>query len=193
MAKNQQLILAFFDDGVIADGAVNELKNWDKASKEIKLGDIGVLVKDDKGKIKQHKLGSRRTGVGAILGVIVAAIATGGLSLVGGALLGGVLGAFFHKGVGMSKDDLARLDSQLNEGKAAVAVLAKDDEANAVTAKLAELGGKPETHEVTEEAVAQAEAAAETAPEEAAPMPLHPQRPRTNEVFRIHPYTKQQT
>lgn len=165
MAKNQQLILAFFDSEAIADGAVNELKNWDKASKEIKLGEIGILVKDDKGKIKQHKLGSRRTGVGAILGVIVAAIATGGLSLLGGAVLGGILGAFFHKGVGMSKEDLARLDSQLNEGKAAVAVLAKDEEVAAVSAKLAELGGKPETHEVTEEAVAQAQAATETAPE----------------------------
>jgi uncharacterized membrane protein len=164
MAKNKQLVLAFFDNEATADGAVNELKNWDKASKEIRLGEIGVLVKDNKGKIKQQKLGSRRTGLGAILGIIVAAIATGGISLIGGAVVGGLLGAFFHKGVGMSKDDLARLDSQLNEGKAAVAVLANADEAAAVTAKLAELGGKPESHEVTEEAVQEATAAAEATP-----------------------------
>lgn len=164
MAKNQQLILAFFDGEAIADGAVNELKNWDKASKEIKLGSIGVLVKDDKGKIKTHKLGSRRTGLGAVLGVL-AALLTGGTSLLAGAVLGGIVGAFFHKGLGISKEDLARIDSQLDGGKAAVAVLATDEEAAAVSAKLAELGGKPETHEVTEEAVAQAEAAVEATPE----------------------------
>jgi hypothetical protein len=38
-------------------------KQWDKASEEIKLGAIGVLVKDDKGKIKTHKLGKRKTGL----------------------------------------------------------------------------------------------------------------------------------
>jgi uncharacterized membrane protein len=171
MAKNQQLILAFFDSEAIADGAVNELKNWDKASKDIKLGSIGVLVKDDKGKIKTHKLGSRRTALGAVLGVLAAAL-TGGTSLLVGAVLGGIVGAFFHKGLGVSKDDLARIGSQLDGGKAALAVLATNEEAGAVTAKLVELGGTPETHEVTEEAVAQAEAATEAAPEaatEAAP------------------------
>lgn len=164
MAK-KQLVLAFFETESAADNAVNELKNWDKASKDVKLGAIGVLVKDDKGKVKTHKLGSRQWGIGAVLGVI-AAVLTGGLSLLGGALLGGIAGAFFHKGLGMSKEDLARIDSQLNDGKAAVGVLAAPDEAAGVSAKLAELGGKPETHEVTDEAVEQA-AAVEAAPAEA--------------------------
>ncbi len=168
MAKNKQLVLAFFASEGAADTAVNELKSWDKASKEIKLGAIGVLVKDDKGKIKTHKLGSRRTGLGAVLGVL-AAMLTGGASLLAGAVLGGVVGAFFHKGLGISKEDLARIDSQLDGGKAAVAVLASDDEAAAVTAKLNELGGVSETHAVTEEAVAQAESAVETTPEAQAP------------------------
>lgn len=169
MAKNQQLVLAFFDNEAAADSAVDQLKNWDKATKDIKLGGIGILVKDDKGKVKQHKLGSRRTGVGAVLGIIAAAIATGGLSLLGGAVLGGVVGAFFHKGFGISKDDLARIGSQLDGGKAAVGVMASDEEANAVAEKLTKLGGKTETHEVTQEAVEQATAAAEAAPEAAGP------------------------
>lgn len=164
MARNQQLVLAFFDSETAADNAVNELKNWDKATKDIKLGAIGVLVKDDKGKIKTHKLGSRRTGLGAVLGVL-AAMLTGGASLLAGAVLGGIVGAFFHKGLGISKDDLARIDSQLDGGKAAVAVLASDEEANAVTAKLSKLGGTPETHAVTEEAVEQAVTAAQAEPE----------------------------
>lgn len=158
MAKNQQLVLAFFDTESAADNAVNELKNWDKASKDIKLGSIGVLVKDEKGKVKTHKLGSRYTGVGLVLGAI-AGVLTGGLSIVAGLAIGGVVGTLVHKGLGMSKEDVARIGSELDGGKAAVGVLANDAEAAAVSAKLAELGGKTETHTVTEEAVAQAEVA----------------------------------
>ena len=163
MAK-KQLVLAFFASEAAADEAVNNIKQWDKASKDVKLGAIGVLVKDDKGKIKTHKLGKRRTGGGAVLGVL-AAVLTGGVSLLGGAVAGGILGAFFHKGLGMSKDDLARINSQLDGGKAAVGILAGADETAGVTAKLAELGGVAETHEVSDEAVEQAEVAAESHPE----------------------------
>jgi len=162
----KQLVLAFFENEAAADQAVDAVKQWDKASKEIKLGAIGVLVKDEKGKIKTHKLGKRKTGGGAVLGVL-AAVLTGGISLLGGAVAGGILGAFFHKGLGMSKDDLARINTELDGGKAAVGILAKPDEAAGVTAKLAELGGKPETHEVSDEAVEQAKEAAESKPEEA--------------------------
>jgi uncharacterized membrane protein len=165
MGKNKQLVLALFDNEAIANGAVNELKNWDKATKEIQLGEIGVLVKDDKGKLKQHKLGSRHTGIGAILGIIAATLATGGLALVGGAVLGGLAGTFFQRGVDVSTDDLARLDRQLDEGKACVAVLVEDEEAAAVAAILAEHRGQIQTHAVTEQAVEQAKASAEATPE----------------------------
>ncbi len=161
MAK-KQLVLAFFENEDTADGAVDEIKQWDKASKEVKLGAIGVLVKDDEGKIKTHKLGKRRTGTGAVLGVL-AGILSGGLTVLGGAIVGGIIGAFFHKGLGMSKDDLARIDDNLDGGRAAVGILAKADEAEDVSAKLAELGGESETHEVTEEALEQAETATEEA------------------------------
>jgi hypothetical protein len=163
MAK-KQLVLAFFDSEAAADSAVNEIKQWDKASQEIKLGAIGVLVKDDKGKIKTHKVGSRKTKGGAVLGII-AGILSGGVTLLAGAVVGGILGAFFHKGLGMSKEDLTRIDNQLNGGKAAVGVLAGADEVSGVTAKLTELGGKPETYEVSDEAVEQAQVAIENAPE----------------------------
>jgi hypothetical protein len=83
-----------------------------------------------------------------------------------GAVGGGILGAFFHKGLGLSKDDLTRIDSELDGGKAAVGILAKPDEAAGVSAKLAELGGVPESHEVSDEALEQVEVAAESAPEE---------------------------
>ncbi len=163
MAKNQ-LVLAFFANEDAADEAVRQIKDWDKATKEIKLGSIGVLVKDDKGKIKTQKVGARHTTTGAAAGVL-AAVLSGGVSLVGGVVLGSLVGAFIHKGLGMSKEDLARIGGELDGGKAAVAVLASADEASAVSAKLAELGGTPETHEVTDEALEQAVAATETTPE----------------------------
>jgi hypothetical protein len=164
MAKNQ-LVLAFFKNEAAADAAVNSLKQWDKASKDIKLGAIGVLAKDDKGKVKTHKLGQKKTGTFAVLGAL-AGVLSGGVTVLGGAVVGGILGAFFHKGLGLSKDDVARIGKELDGGKAAVGVLTQSDEAAGVSAKLAELGGVPETHEVSEEALDQVTTAAETTPEE---------------------------
>lgn len=162
-----KLVLAFFTNENEAEYAVGELKGWDKASDEVKLGAIGVLVKDEKGKIKTHKLGARKGKTGAIL-FGLAGLLSGGMTVLGGAIFGGVLGSLFHKGLGMSKEDLARIDGDLNGGKAAVAVLASAGEAELISAKLAELGGTPESHEVSDEAVQEATAAAEAAPEEPA-------------------------
>lgn len=167
MAKNKQLVLAFFDNQAAAESAMNELKQWDKQVQGIKFDNIGMLVKDDKGKIKTHVEGPRRTGVGIVLGAL-AAVLTGGISLIAGAVLGGVLGHFVHKGMGMSKDDLARISGELDGGKAAVAVLVDESEVKAVTSWVTTLGGKPETHAVSEEAVEQAAAQIETEPEAAA-------------------------
>ena len=48
--------------------------------------------------------------------------------IVAGTAVGGSLGTFFHKGLGMSKDDLARFDEELDGSRAAVAILARGDE-----------------------------------------------------------------
>jgi hypothetical protein len=93
------------------------------------------------------------------------------MTVLGGAIFGGIAGSLFHKGLGMSKDDLARIDGDLNGGKAAVAILANADEAAAVSAKLAELGGKPESHAVSEEVVQEAQTVAAEAPAEVAEAP----------------------
>jgi len=162
MAK-KQLVLALFENEAAADAAVKTIKSWDKASKDIKLGSIGVLVKDDKGKVKTDKVGARHTGTG-VAGGVLAAVLSGGVSLLAGVVVGGITGGFFHKGLGLPKEDVARIGSELDGGKAAVCILVEKGEAEAVSAKLAELGGKPETHEVTEEAIQEAAKATE-APE----------------------------
>jgi uncharacterized membrane protein len=169
--KNKHLILTFFDSEVAADKAVETLKSWDKANKDIKLGAIGVLVKDKDGKIKAHKLGKRDTvegaGVGLILGII-AGVLSGGIAILGGiiygVILGGIIGTFIHKGLGLSTDDLKRISDHLDAGHAAVGVLVEKGEVSATVEELTKLGGKAETHEVTAEALQDATKAAAATP-----------------------------
>jgi uncharacterized membrane protein len=150
-------VLASFPSEDLADEAAMVLKNWERASEYMKVDGVGVLVKDENGEIKEHKLGKRAgkkgMGVGVALGV-VAAIPTGGLSLLagaaGGAVGGGVIGRFFHKGLKMTEEDLARIGSELDAGRAAVGVLAWDFETDAVADKLREVGGTPQTYEVAQ-------------------------------------------
>lgn len=160
--SDKQLVLAFFGNDAAADTAVDSLKQWDKDNKDVKLGAIGVMVKDEKGKIKTDKLGQRNTKLGAVL-FAIAGLLSGGLTVIGGAIFGGILGSFFHKGLGMSKEDLEALDGELDNGRAAVGVLVDPEDEGAVTDKLADLGGEPESYTVTEEALDHAE---EEAPEE---------------------------
>jgi uncharacterized membrane protein len=157
---NNQLVVAFFDNEEAADEAVDKIKKWDKGRRDIELDNIGVLVKNKKGKIKTHKFGKRKTGTGVAVGA-VAGVLSGGLTLVGGVVVGGILGAFFHKGLGLSKEDLARFDSELDGGKAAVCILTEYDEAATFSNMLTSYGGVPESYEVTEEALEHAETAAE--------------------------------
>lgn len=151
----QQLVLAFFDSEDEADQAAEALKGWEKATEYMKVDAIGVLVKDKDGNPKQHKLGrkagKRGMGVGVALG-LVAAIPTGGLSLVGGVLGGGagggIIGGFFHKGLKMTDEDAAHIADELDAGHAAVGVLTWDFETGAVAQVLKELGGAPQAHQV---------------------------------------------
>src|SRR4051795_6233869 len=87
--SDRQVVLAVFDNEDFADAAVESLKAWDKADDDIKLNAIGVLVLNDKGKVKTHKLGRRSVGKGAGIGVVLAVIAP--VTLLGGAIGGGIL------------------------------------------------------------------------------------------------------
>jgi uncharacterized membrane protein len=163
MSDKNQLILAVFENEEAADKAAADIKSWDQASDLIKLGGVGVVVKDKDGKVKQAKLGGRQGGKGAGIGMVLGiiwAIPTGGLSLAGGAIAGAVggavFGSFFQKGFKFTKEDAQRLDQQLNAGRAVVGVMANDYEARQVTDKLTQLGGKVESHEVTDEALQEA-------------------------------------
>ena len=153
---NKQLVLAVFPDELAADSAAAALKE-----SGIAHGDaIGILVLDADGKLKHDKVGARSTGKGAAIGGVVAVLST---AVLGPAVLAGAaVGALHHKNLGLSDADKARLTVELNAGKAAVAVMAPFDTAPAISDRLTELGGTPERHELTDDAL-QAAGAMETA------------------------------
>jgi hypothetical protein len=161
---DQQVILGIFADEAAADAAVEALNTWDQQSVDIKLDAVGVLVVDDKGQIKEHKLGQRSTGKGAGIGLVLAVIAPP--TLLAGVVAGGIAGHFHHKGLGLSQADHDRISADLAAGKAAVGVLAPVVDAVPIEAKLKSLGATVQVHDVTDEAL-QAVAAAGDA--EAAP------------------------
>ena len=164
--ENKNLIIAYFPDSDSAKEAANELKHWDKKVKEINLGSIGIVTLDKKGHLKTHKVGARATDKGAELGVALGAVAgvlSGGITLVGGALagiaVGAVGGSLFHKRLGMEDDDKARLETNLQDGGAALAVMAYEYELDITKAKIANLGGEVEHYAVPHTTVSDLEEA----------------------------------
>ncbi len=162
---DRQLVLGVFDNEAAADAAVEAIKIWGTSWVGIKPGTIGVLVADGKGGIKEHKLGERSSGMGAGIGLVLAVVAPP--TLLAGIAGGAILGHFHHKGLGLTPEDRTRIGSALAGGKAAVGILAEPDEAQIISDKLIGLGGVPEAHVVTDEAL---DAVAAAVPDTAAPL-----------------------
>jgi uncharacterized membrane protein len=163
--KNNHVVIAYFADADAAGTAADHIKQWDKADKAIKLGGIGILTWDD-GKVKTRKVGRRATGTGAKWGVALGAITgilSGGVTLIGGAVAGAaggaVLGSLRYKNLGLTDEDKARLEKQLQEGGVALVIMADEDEVAPTKAKLADLGGDVEDYVVPEETMSQVEEA----------------------------------
>ena len=170
--KDRHVIIAYFKGADKADMAANQLKAWDKATDAIKLGGIGILTWQ-KDKIHTRKVGTRAAGTGAKWGVILGAatgILSGGVTLIGGAVAGvaggAVAGALFHKSLGLSDDDKDRLEEHLQQGGAAVVVMADEDEVEPTQAELTGLGGQVEDYKVPEETMSQVEEATDVQPVE---------------------------
>jgi len=154
---HRQLVLAVFADEAAADSAAAALKDSGIADGDA----IGILALDGDGKLKQDKVGKRSTGKGAAIGGVIGVFS---YAFLGPAVLAGAaVGALHHKNLGLSDADKARLTVELSgTGKAAVAVMAPDDTASAISDRLTQLGGASERHELTDEAL-EAAAATDTA------------------------------
>ena len=165
--KNKHVIIGYFPNKEAATEAAQQLKEWDKAHDDIKLGGMGILTWEN-GKIKTRKVGNRAGGTGAKWGLILGAatgILSGGVTLIGGAAVGvvggAVAGSLFHKQLGLTDADKERLQQHLQNGGAAVVVMADADEVNPASAELTSLGSRVEDYEVPEETIDQVEESTE--------------------------------
>lgn len=169
---SKNVIIAIYPGADKADQAANQLKDWDKANDDIKLGGVGILTWED-GKIQTRKVGGRATGKGAKWGLALGAIAgilSGGVTLLGGALAGAVggaaLGSLFHKNLGLTDEDWYQLERRLKTGEAALVAMADDDDVDPTKVELASLGGVVQNYAIPEETMAQVEQAEDVAPAE---------------------------
>jgi hypothetical protein len=144
---DRQLVIAVFPDELAADNAAAALKESGIADGDA----IEILALDSHGKLKQDKVGARSTGKGAAIGGVLFLL---GPAVVGVGVIGGTAaGALHHKNLGLSDADKARLTVELTAGKAAVGVMAHTDTAPAISDRLVQLGGTPETHVLTDDAL----------------------------------------
>jgi len=154
--SNKTVVLALFNDEAAADTAAAQLKESGTAHGDA----IGVLVLGPNGEVEAAKVGKRSVGKGAGIGLVLALLTPVGLAV--GLVGGGLLGALHHKGLGLDQADRDRIGKELSGGKAAVGVLVPISEAAVIVTELTRLGGTAETHAVTDEALEEAHAAAET-------------------------------
>ncbi len=156
--KDTELVIAYFPAADEAQEAGKQLKEWDKDLKHVELGAISILTIDDKGKLKEEKVGARSGGKGAKWGTIAGAalgILSGGVTLIGGALVGlaaGSLGGtLFHKSIGMSDEDQIKLENHLKGGGAALAVMLDMEEMESTVAQLQRLGAEVATYNIPQQ------------------------------------------
>ena len=138
---NERLVIGYFATMEKAEAATKAIKDWDVSNEAVKLGAVGIMSKEN-GKVKTRDTG-RKTGKGAVIGLGLGALAgvlTGGISLIGGLLvgsaLGGGAGSLFKKSLGLAPEDLAVIEQNLDAGKVAVVVMCDDYEVDGVVADL---------------------------------------------------------
>ena len=170
MAKKNNVVIAYYASEGAAETAAAQLKSWDKDDKDLKLGGIAILTEKD-GKLKKHKVGTRDAGKGAAWGTAIGAVAgvlSGGVTLIGGALVGaaagGAGGALFHKGVGLSDADKTELETKLKGGGAAVVTMAGDADVEAVKTELNGSGGDVDNFKVPDDSAKKLDEAKDVPP-----------------------------
>lgn len=167
MAKKKHVVIAYFPGEAEANMAAEQLKTWDRSFEEIRLGGIAVMTWQD-GKIKTQKVGGRATAKGSGWGLALGAVTgilSGGVTLIGGAVAGAaggaILGSLFYKGLGLSDEDKARLDAHLQQGGAALVLMARADEVAATRDIISSMGGKIEDFAVPDDTLEKVEVAEE--------------------------------
>jgi uncharacterized membrane protein len=154
------VIVAAFSSEAAAQAAFDQIKD---AKKELGLRDAALVQRDgDKVHIKETK--DMGGGKGAVIGGVLTGIATGGLSILGGALLGGL----YAKGhdANLANKEMKALGAALPDGFAVLAVV-DEMSTGAVTDMLKMAGATATTVSLDADTVARLTAVAGEAPAEA--------------------------
>ncbi len=144
--ENKSVVVGQFASEEKAHAAADQMKSWDKASKEISLGAMQVMFMKD-GKVESKAAGSRKTGSGAKWGAIVGVVAgvfSGGLTLLAGAaygaIAGGLLGSLKKAGLKVSDAELQKVQLWLDQGSALLVVMCDEGEMAPTEAQLKAIG-----------------------------------------------------
>ena len=154
MSTPMQLLVCVFDATTAADQARKAIQAIDKELDTIRLGNIAVLKKDQKGKLtfRETEFLARMTSAqvrggveGTLLGVICGALApflgpaTQALGTEMETLIDRLPWA--RKDLGFPDETLAQLGRRLDAGHSVLVMLVRPEEAEVVTANLQHLGG----------------------------------------------------
>ena len=143
--SHDYVVIALFDDEFAARQAADALRNWDKERNDIRLGGCGVIVEKN-GRLRTHvgRWGGHEARVGAAIGVI-AAVFSGGLGLVGGAVAGsvtgGAIGSFFRHARHLQERDFEIIMEALHAGNGLLLAACNSDELNDTAEQVKVLGG----------------------------------------------------
>jgi len=151
------VIVAAFTSEDAAKAALDELKS---SKKDIGLHDA-VIVRRDGDKVKVKETKDMGGGKGAVIGGVLAGIFTGGLSIVGGALIGGLI-AKFHDAA-LPNKELKALGAALPDGQDAVLAVVDQASGDKVTEMLKKAGATATTVNLDADTVARLTAPAEEA------------------------------
>ena len=151
------VIVAAFTSEDAAKAALDELKS---SKKDIGLHDAVIIRRDgDKVKVKETK--DMGGGKGAVIGGVLAGIATGGLSILAGAVAGGLV-AKLHD-ANLSNKELKALGQALPDGQDAVLAVVDQASGDKVTDMLKKAGAVATTVNLDADTVARLTAPAEEA------------------------------
>lgn len=153
MSIEMQIIVANFDT---KDGAKDALKAV--KHQKVKRGDVAILSKNAKGKIKVKETADWGGGKGAVAGAVVGSFIPV-VGTIGGAIIGGVA-AKLRDG-GFPNDKLKEMAQSLEPDHSMYVMLTDSGSVEAVEGVLADAGGQLVSHPVSADLAGELDDAAE--------------------------------
>jgi hypothetical protein len=145
---HKTLVVALFGNEAMADDAAARLKTTGLTTGE----SVGVLALDADGQLKVDKVGARSIGKGAGIGAVLSLLGPVGIGVA--AVGGAAIGALHHKDLGLSDEERDAIAAELQNGKAAVGVMAPATDAFAISTALGEFGGNVDSFDMAAEGLA---------------------------------------